>query len=498
LLEFAVPPNFEGNYTLYALYVEPGKEPLTEGLEKVGRSNLASQTITFYEDSSKLPDYTEREFYEIDGLNTSVSGDIDISRIKFGDFNGDGKTDIYYIAGSGDYDDSHIDNIHLSHGDGTYTSIKGIKTWISDNSHKATVNTLSRIKFGDFNGDGKTDIYYIAGWTGNDDSHIDKIHLSHGDGTYTTIKGIKTWISDNSHEATMNSISRIKFGDFNGDGKTDIYYIAGWTGNDDSHIDKIHLSHGDGTYTTIKGIKTWISDNGYEAAMNSISRIKFGDFNGDGKTDIYYIAGWTGNDDSHIDKIHLSHGDGTYTTIEGIKTWISDNGYEAAMNSISRIKFGDFNGDGKTDIYYIAGWTGNDDSHIDKIHLSHGDGTYTSIKGIKTWISDNGYEAAMNSISRIKFGDFNGDGKTDIYYIAGWTGNDDSHIDKIHLSHGDGTYTTIKGIKTWISDNGYEAAMNSISRIKFGDFNGDGSIDVYYVHGWGRVSLDKIHINSTK
>jgi hypothetical protein len=33
------------------------------------------------------------------------------------------------------------------------------------------------------------------------------------------------------------------------------------------------------------------------------------------------------------------------------------------------------------------------------------------------------------------------------------------------------------------------------TEIKFGDFNGDGSIDVYYVDGWGSVSLDKIYIN---
>jgi hypothetical protein len=52
-LEFEVPPDVGGNYTFYALYVEEGKDPLTDGIENVGRSNLAFQTVTFCDDFSQ-------------------------------------------------------------------------------------------------------------------------------------------------------------------------------------------------------------------------------------------------------------------------------------------------------------------------------------------------------------------------------------------------------------------------------------------------------------
>ena len=48
LLEFDVPPKFAGDYRLYALYVEEGKNPLVEDIEKVGQSNLAAKTFPFY------------------------------------------------------------------------------------------------------------------------------------------------------------------------------------------------------------------------------------------------------------------------------------------------------------------------------------------------------------------------------------------------------------------------------------------------------------------
>jgi C1A family cysteine protease len=46
VLEFTIPEGMGGDYTFYALYVVEGKNPLTDGLEAVARSNLAMQTVT--------------------------------------------------------------------------------------------------------------------------------------------------------------------------------------------------------------------------------------------------------------------------------------------------------------------------------------------------------------------------------------------------------------------------------------------------------------------
>ncbi len=55
LLVFEVPPGFDGSYTLYALYVEAGKDPLVDGIENVDRSNLALKTVTLCDEPSKNP-----------------------------------------------------------------------------------------------------------------------------------------------------------------------------------------------------------------------------------------------------------------------------------------------------------------------------------------------------------------------------------------------------------------------------------------------------------
>jgi hypothetical protein len=411
------------------------------------------------------------------GAPTGIVGNlagapVDISRINFGDFNGDGLTDVYHVYG---YANTAMDQIYLSNGDGTYNIINGLRSGISGSIEGASID-ISRLKFADFNGDGLTDIYYVRGWAS---TTVDKIHLSKGDGSYSIIDGIATPVVGNLSGAPID-ISRINFGDFNGDGLTDIYFITGW-GN--TIPDEIHLSKGDGTYEVVSGIASGISGSIAGASID-ISRLRFADFNGDGLTDIYYIHGWAS---TTVDKIHLSNGDGTYTVIDGIASPVNGS-HDGAPIDISRVNFGDFNGDGLLDIYHVYGWAS---TTVDKIYLSRGDGTYDAIDGILSSVG--GWAAgAPISISRLKFLDFNGDGLTDIYYIHGW---DSTHVDKIHLSNGDGTFHIVDGVATGISGSAAGAPID-ISRVNFGDFNGDGLADVYHIYGWGGITADNIVLNN--
>jgi len=84
-----------------------------------------------------------------------------------------------------------------------HVSYGGSSKWQDLNTSNSTVN---EIKFGDFNGDGKTDVF--AAWGG-------KWHVSYG--------GSSKWQDLNTSNSTVNEI---KFGDFNGDGKTDVF--AAW------------------------------------------------------------------------------------------------------------------------------------------------------------------------------------------------------------------------------------------------------------------------------
>src|SRR3990172_1665710 len=160
------------------------------------------------------------------------------------------------------------------------------------------------------------------------------------------------------------------FGDFNGDGRTDMISY------DTPTTMKVHLSTGSGFE-----IEPWTTDQ-YSAnpAWNF-----FGDFNGDGRTDMISYKSPT------TMKVHLSTGSGF-----DIQTWTTDQ-YVAnpAWNF-----FGDFNGDGRTDMISYKTPT------TMRVHLSTGSGF-----DIQTWTTAQ-YIGASGSWNFL--GDFNGDGKTDM------------------------------------------------------------------------------------
>ena len=156
--------------------------------------------------------------------------DIDRQRLKYGDFNGDGRMDIYYVNGYGDT--AKNDRIYFSDKNGQFShdnTIAGISTVIHSDDDLGTGVDIARIQFGDFNGDGKTDIYYIRGW-GDEISNEDKIYfLENG-----SWQGYKTGIFSEVRRFDQSSLDvrRMKFADFNGDGRTDVYRMrsgdTGW------------------------------------------------------------------------------------------------------------------------------------------------------------------------------------------------------------------------------------------------------------------------------
>jgi phage gp16-like protein len=344
-----------------------------------------------------------------------------------GDFNGDGKTDLFHIVNN-DY--SHT---WLSRGDGTF-DIKS--RFPAQNGYLMKNEANYKFLTGDFNGDGKTDILHIV------NSSYLHVWISKGDGTFE----IKTRFPAQDGYV-MNNAAGYHFtvGDFNGDGKSDLFHVVN---NDYSHV---LLSKGDGTFD-LKA--RFPAQNGY--AMKNDANYKFlpGDFNGDGKTDMVHVV------NGNYLHIWISKGDGSFE-IKG--RFPAQNGY--VLNNAAGYNFtvGDFNGDGKSDLFHIIN---GDYSHT---WLSNGDGTF-DIKA--RFPAQNGY--VMKNEAGFKFlaGDFNGDGKTDLMHIVN---NDYAHT---WISKGDGNYE-IK--PRFPAQNGYALKNDGNFKFLVGKFDGDGKMDMMHM-----------------
>jgi hypothetical protein len=315
------------------------------------------------------------------------------------------------------------------------------------------------IAVGDFNNDGKLDV--VSAQVNNADWVI-SLFRGKGDGTFK--KPIQTVISvgDGGDIDQVNAVGLSK------DGKLDLAVF--WTYGGDTGTD-ILLNNGDGTFRqsnqNLPGIATFGDLNGdgvldaiavgagYEAGSAFVMLgdgkggfkqgeqlnvdggflpAAIGDFNGDGKLDLAMPAQYGGV------TIFLGNGDGTFP----------ENGVVYSTKYGGSLVAADVNGDGKLDLI---------DSGC--VLLGNGDGTFTQ------------GSCTSSPFSLITVGDFNGDGKLDlagVYYNL--DGNNSATL-MIALGNGDGTFQ----LPIEVAD-GFLNIDFALPGVGFGDFNGDGKLDL--------------------
>jgi hypothetical protein len=418
------------------------------------RSELTSVTICDGGGSNCLPATTFTWQFSANGTDidygdlANADGSYVGWRASFGDFNGDGRTDVLW-----DYQGTYADgrssgnrNLWLSNGDGTFSIVSNLAG--KNGSYVGWRATL-----GDFNGDGKADILWDneSGFADGRSSGNRNIWFGNGDGTFTIVANIAG--KDGSYVGW-----RALLGDFNGDGKTDILWDEEGASSRSSGERDLWLGDGTGSFSITTNVA---GENGAYVQWHP----SFGDFNGDGKTDILwdYQSTYTDGRSSGSRDLWLSNGDGTFAIVSNL----------AGLNGSYigwRATLADFNGDGKTDILwdYEATYSDGLSSGNRDLWLGQGDGTFSTVSNLAGL---NGSYVGWRPI----LADFNGDGKTDIlwdYENAYTDGRSDGSRD-VWYGNGDGTFTILNNL----------AGLNTHYvgwRPMLGDFNGDGKADIFW------------------
>jgi hypothetical protein len=251
-------------------------------------------------------------------------GNVYLTQVAVGDFNGDGKPDVVFP----NYNTSSQVEVSLNNGNGTFKA--PVVTNVAGTG-------LIGIAVGDFNGDGKLDVV-VGQYPDKNGFGAVRIMLGNGDGTFQAGKTISV--------ATTPSV--IVVGDFNNDGKLDVA-LSLLNATPDVNV---LLGNGDGTLQA----PTTLSLGG------SATSFATGDFNGDGKLDL--IVATASNENVTV---ALGNGDGTFqagkTTFLGV--------------GISGVALGDLNHDGHLDLVTFIPFQTGTNTYVS---LGNGDGTFQSVK----------------------------------------------------------------------------------------------------------------------
>jgi RHS repeat-associated protein len=259
-------------------------------------------------------------------------------------------------------------------------------------------------------------------------------------------------------------------GDFNGDGYTDVLFIA----HSPSMPSGILLS--DGTAPTILG-QTWASNYLGIPWSSDAYTVIVGDFNGDGKTDIFLQANGPG--DSYL---LLTDSSGH---ISGITQTIPEMAMGIAWSADQhRLVAGDFGGVGRAGLFFQPTTPGGTSAVV----YTDTNGQFTSAAPVQTW--EDGYLGFNWSASdaNIYAGDFNGDGRADLLIQAQPIQGEDTeanvtfaypqNMNGVVLSQPGAQPFTLAGVQAW-SRTAFGVDWSPLANnLIIGDFNGDGRADV--------------------
>ena len=368
--------------------------------------------------------------YKVKNHNYSQTNLIHKATLTVGDFNGDGMAD-FIATPENDKAGWKGWKLFISHG--TYFEQVATGTWEWND------DKLEQVICGDFNGDGYADV--VAKRNVSDKWHNCDLYTTSVDGNgRVSLTFSKCFLS-------LQSDYTIQTVELNGDGAADLF--ACLTNSKECKL--IRSEHG----------ANGITPFGYTAVRycsEKWDRVEFGDFNGDGLTDVMNL-----ND--HGNYIMYSDGFGTMTKQDKLQ-WPDKNHY---------LELGDFNGDGKSDML-LTGWTKDPNSGGWSnwcINYSKGDGNFTKEYFTKP------FDARSK---QFYIADLNGDGFDDFQAIDKTSSGNSMTQPQVYLSDGKGKfYQQLKGGNVYATDKWH---------FYVGDFNGDGKADFVCTSDWNKSYWD--------
>ncbi|EAU69455.1 FG-GAP-like repeat-containing protein [Stigmatella aurantiaca] len=252
--------------------------------------------------------------WAVGGSALGAGTEAGMGKVRWADFDGDGRMDYLTVASSGAV------SVFLNRGGdgrGGWAPIGQIATGLTTDSN--------RVRFADFNGDGKAD-YLLIDTNGSVQVYLNR--GGDGRGGWEPIGQIAGGVTTDA--------SRVRFADHDGDGKTD-YLVIDATGEVQAYLNR--GGDGRGGWVVLGRIAT--------GTTNDSNRVRFADLDGDNRADYSVIAA-----DGSV-QTYLNRGG------DGLGGWLLLGKTAAGLtNNAAQVSFADFTGDGNAD-YLMADLSNN-------------------------------------------------------------------------------------------------------------------------------------------
>jgi hypothetical protein len=348
-------------------------------------------------------------------------------------------------------DSSCLPAVTFAYGNGGFGSGGGLT--FTKTTNALTVNKLKNAKdiyFGDWNGDGITD---MMAW-------------NRGNGTNTWLVSKATSGSTVSFYTTLNPIATgdinsgaLLFGDWDGDGATDMLWWDGSNGNNRFFISNKASGIGALAFTKYEA-KIPLSELKMSGSFSQGVLIA-GDWNGDGITDLVFYD----NNQGH-NNWYLNQG---ITPSSQVFTKFVDPIVRTQLNQGGALYFGDWNGDGITDFMCSGNANG-----FNRWYMNSGTGSKTSLSF--TFIADNIIPTQEINDGSLYIVDWNNDGVSDLIFWNIGNGTNRWYANKGKFSQGSAATLSFVKYESPITTS----QINGGTGIFFGDWNGDSIPDVMW------------------